>query len=234
MDQPADILHRRLRLPGQLAQDLAGFVRVILKQVVGGVAVQRHRCQCRTESIVKVAPDPAAFLFACRHQLLPRTLQVFGQPGRSDGDAGLPGEVGQQPPVGLSQVCLAGPWRNQQIADGFTLVEQCKGRGPVTGRACRCADNTRSILPAQGDGNVWQLQIGGDRLDDRIEHSVRWKGMLQPPAEPGQDLVGLIPPAIEQLVDHTLHQLANALEEDGDRPGCSQREPEIVAPLKDQ
>ena len=68
------------------------------------VQAERDTGERRAEAVVQVAAQPAALLLARGHEREPGLLQCGGHPRGVGGDAGLAGEVGEQPPVGGAEV----------------------------------------------------------------------------------------------------------------------------------
>ncbi len=73
---------------------------------------------------MQVAPETAALLLRGTHEPFARPLQVGGETHGVRGDACLPCEVVQQPPIGGREILLASTRGEEKLADGLVLVDE--------------------------------------------------------------------------------------------------------------
>src|SRR5215467_5882114 len=117
VDQAADVGDRRLGLFPQVLQQRAGRVRVGAHEPAGGVELHGDPGQDGAEAVVQVAADAASFFFPGGDQPLPGLLELCGQAGRVHGRAGVVGQAGQQPPVGVVEGFGGPAGGDDQVAD---------------------------------------------------------------------------------------------------------------------
>jgi hypothetical protein len=173
---------------------------------------------------VQVAAKTAALLLAGRDQPLAGALQVGGEPDRGDGDPGLPGQVGEQPPVGSGERRLTRSHPEHQRTDGCAVVHQRQRLG----RGDRLTGRHRRGVVREPHGHVRQPQPLPHRRDDRRQHRLGRQRALQPLAELGQRGVRLAAPAVEQPVDRPLQARPGGREEHRDDAGRDQRDRQVV------
>ena len=176
--QPADVGDRRPQLAAQLARQRLGGGRVLRDERAQDPGLHGQPGQLGAEAVVQVAAQPTALLLAGGDQPLAGALQVGGQPHGRDGDAGLPGEVGEQPPVGGGEPGLArpharapaSPRASPWCSSGSVSVagDRLPGRPPAARRP-------PSAIAAYG-----QPQRLPDGRHDRRQHGVRRRAC--PPA----------------------------------------------------
>ena len=108
VDEATDVGDRVLHLGAQLDQQPLGPLRVVGDGAARRVQAQDRGGQRRTQPVVEVATDPAAFLLPSRDQPLPGVLEVGGQTHGVHRDAGLHREVVQEPLIGCGEVAAGG------------------------------------------------------------------------------------------------------------------------------
>ena len=130
VDQAADVGDRGPQLAAQLARQRVGRRRVAAGSGCAAAPVCTvSPASCGAEAVVQVAAQPAALLLAGGDQPLAGALQVGGQPHGGDGDAGLAGQVVEQPAVGGGEPSSPGRAAEHQLADRLALVAAAAALG---------------------------------------------------------------------------------------------------------
>ena len=156
---------------------------------------------------MEVPPEPATLLLAGDDEPFPRPREIVPQPDRVDRGSRLPSEVLEQPQFVAAEAGLAGrtpstsrPTGSEPWTSGTSTVgPRCSPRSATT---CSVPSTSTSASHERKPQRI------GDRVDDRGERAVRFRGPLEHVAEPMHRAPRLVAVAIHQPVHGPLQHVA--------------------------
>ena len=124
IDQAADVSDDRTQGGAPLRYERIRSSRILWDERPNCTCLQVEGSECRTQTIMQITAQAAAFLLPCRDQALTGMLQITGQPYRVCCQTCMTSQFIQQTFVSGGESFTRSPRREVQLTDSFILVNK--------------------------------------------------------------------------------------------------------------
>ena len=178
---------------------------------------------------MQVPPEPTALLLAGDDEPLPRPREIVPQSDRADRGSRLSSEVLEQSQLVAAEAGLTGAHTQHEPSNSFGAVDEWHIHGDAALLAAFGHDAFGAVHIDERERHERKPQRVGDRVDDRGERAVGFRGPLEHVAEPMHRAPWLVAVAVHQPVHGSLQHVAQRQRDERGRAGRQQLDPDPVS-----